>query len=369
MNDKFVQLRFTGARFENHALPVDVARDLVAYEGLLIELAKSLYICEHPERQRVYKGFSDVQLAIVSVDEGSAMPVLALMPTSALPLPMLFEKENPYFPQARDLIAECVAAQDTALPANFPKELLSHFNQFGRSLRAGEALELDRAHNMQAAILNPEKRKKLVLAANTVYERDVELSGSIGEADWEKSTFRLRLDDGSFAVIPMPENFHDKIRQSGGRNMDCVFVKGVAAYDSWERLQKVLSIESLEVIRNYRLATQFDELARLEAGWYEGRGKALNIDNLKIIAQRMIDSYPERLPLPTIVPTQEGDLLLEWDAVGDPSVDIDLDGMDASFHAFGSNGEDLEENFPLRTNDDFKSLLSFLSEHIRLESA
>jgi len=366
MNQNFVQPKFTGSRFENSTLPVDVARDLAAYEALLIDLAKCLFLQDHPERQRVPKGFSDVHLAIVRVEVGSTRPVLALAATAAAAQPSLFDYgTNLYFAQARDLIAECIAAPDSTLPEKFPKELLSHFNQLGRSLRKGETLELPRKDTTQTAILNPERRRNLVLATNTVYEREMELTGYIGEADWVKGTFRLHLAESNHVTVPMPESFYDKIRQSGGRNRDYVFVKGVATYDSWERLQRVISVESLEVIKNSQLVTLFDELAQLEDGWYEGQGIAPDKNKLESVAQKFIDFYPENLPLPAIVPTQDGNILLEWDAEGDPSTDIDLGDMRASFHIFGTIGEDVEADFVLSTENGFESFFAFLSAHIQ----
>ena len=118
-------------------------------------------------------------------------------------------------------------------------------------------------------------------------------------------------------------------------------------------------------MRLNQLAVQFDELAQLKAGWYEGQGTAPDANKLRIITQKLTDSYPEYLPLPTIVPMQDGNLLMEWDAEGDPSSDIDLGVMRASFHAFGSSGEDIEEDFVLNTEDEFNSFFAFLSTHIQ----
>lgn len=194
MKTDFSQPRFTGTRFDEHTLPVDVARDLAAYESLIVDLAKHLYLTDHPDRQRVPKGFaSNFHLDIDRIDEGSAKPILVLVLSGALEL---VGGERDYFDQARDLVSECIAAPESALPENFPKELLVHFNQLGRSLREGEALELPR-QGTESAVLTPDKRKKLVLAADRVYEKEVDLLGSIAEVDWGKFTFRLRLADGS----------------------------------------------------------------------------------------------------------------------------------------------------------------------------
>jgi hypothetical protein len=134
-------------------------------------------------------------------------------------------------------------------------------------------------------------------------------------------------------------------------------------------LEKVLSVESLEVIKNYPLATQFDDLAQLEAGWHDGHGDAPDTNKLEIIAQKFIDSYPEHLPVPNIIPTQDGNLLLEWDTEGEPSADINLAELCVAFHAFGLNGEDIEKDFQIGKSEDFESFLAFLSDYIQSRRA
>lgn len=366
MKTDFSQPKFTGARFDENTLPVDVARDLAAYESLIVDLAKHLYLTDHPDRQRVPKGFaSNFRLDIDRIDPGSTMPKLVLVLSGAL---ALVGGERDYFDQARDLVSECIAAPENALPDNFPKELLAHFNQFGRSLREGEALELPR-QRAGSAVLTPDKRKKLVLAADQVYEKEVDLLGSIAEVDWEKSTFRLRLADGNQVNVPMPDSFHNKAREYGGKPRHQVALKGVAAHDSWDRLQKLISVESMEVVRNYAIATRMDELAQMRAGWFEGQGAALDADKLAIVADKLIADYPERLILPSIVPTQDGNLLLEWAADGSPSLDLLLSSLQASFHAFGPNGNDIEREFKLESAVEWQSLFGFLSDSIRTSAA
>lgn len=366
MKTDFSQPRFTGTRFDEHTLPVDVARDLAAYESLIVDLAKHLYLTDHPDRQRVPKGFAaNFRLDIDRIDPGSAMPKLVLVLSGAL---ALVGGEQDYFEQARDLVSECIAAPENALPANFPKELLVHFNQLGRSLREGEALELPR-QGTESAVLTPDKRKKLVLAADRVYEKEVDLLGTIAEVDFEKSTFRLRLADGGQVVASMPDSFHNKAREHGGKTRHQVALKGVATYDSWDRLQKLVSVESLEVVKNYAIATRMDELAQMQDGWFEGRGIALDAEKLAIVADRLVADYPEKARLPVVVPTQDGNLLLEWNADGSPSLDIRLDNLQASFHAFGPNGVDIERDFNLTSTLEWQTLFGYLSDNIRTDAA
>jgi len=366
MKIEFSQPRFTGARFDDHTLPVEVARDLAAYEALVIDLAKHLYMQDHPERVRVPKGFAtNFHLDIERIEQGSTKPLLALVMSGAL---ALTGGEQNYFSYARDLISECVAASGGTLPAKFPKELLAHFNQFGRSLRDGETLDLS-LPTVANAILTPENRKKLVLAADEEYEREVDLQGFIGEVDWERSTFRLRLADETQVIAPMSTIFRADIRTFGGRPRHIVIAKGVATFDAWDRIKKVVSVESLEIARNHHLSTRFDELAQLQSGWYEGSGLAPDSDQLSSVAERFVSDYPDELALPAIIPTQDGNLLFEWDLFGVPSLDMRLCDSHASYHAFDESGSDIEHDFSLINDLEWRGLFDFLGKNLRKRSA
>lgn len=366
MKTVFCEPRFTGPRFEEHTLPVDVARDLAAYEALVVELAKHLYKLDNPQRERAPKGFAaNFRLDIQAIGEGSTMPVLAVVTAGILGLSNF---EPTHFERARDLLAECIAAPEGRLPEQFPKELLSYFNQLGRSLRPGEALELP-LPTAGTAVLTPDRRKRLVLAASEEYEREVELQGYIGEMDWDKSTFRLRLADGNQVVVPLLPSFREEAREYGGRARHWVVVKGVGAFDAWDRLKRILSAESSEVLRNFQIASRLDELAQLAPGWFEGAGLAPDKERLSQFAEQLVSVYPDSLALPAIFPTQEGNLLLEWDAAGDPSLDVRLVDFTASYHAFDESGADLEGDFTLSTEAGWSELLSFLSTNLRKRQA
>ena len=113
---------------------------------------------------------------------------------------------------------------------------------------------------------------------------------------------------------------------------------------------------------------RFDELSQLEAGWFEGSGLAPNAEGLSSVAKKLIADYPDNLPLPQIVPKQDGNLLLEWRSEGEPSLDIDLASLHASFHAFGTNDEDVEGDFSLDPGG-WKSLFAFLNDNIKVQKA
>jgi len=360
MKIEFLQPKFDGARFNEHTLPLDVTRDLAAYEELVTELAKRLFLIEHPERQRVPKGFgADFQLHLERVDEGSARPLLSLVTAGML---ALSGGDQSYFERARDLVAECIRAPGDQLPDDFPKDLLSLFNRFGRSLREDESLDMGAGG--KAAVLTPAKRKALVLAADQVYERDIELSGMIEEADFKAMTFRMRLLDGTKATIPIPDHFAEKARQLNGRPRHLVTMRGVGNYDSWDKLQKIVEVETLSTQMNHEIANRLEEISSLQDGWLDGAGLAPDGASLKRVAPALIAYYPENLVLPAIIPTPEGNLLLEWQSSGDPTVDLKLDGPLAEFHAFDPEGNDVERDFTLGSDAEWKTFFDFLSRSI-----
>ena len=132
--------------------------------------------------------------------------------------------------------------------------------------------------------------------------------------------------------------------------------------------QKVISIESLEVTKNYVISARLDEISQLQNGWFEGSGMAPNPDSLSRFSEKLIADYPEKLSIPLIISKQDGNILFEWKAEGDPSLDIDLTNLAASYHAFGANDEDVERDFQLDAAG-WQSLFAFLNENIKVQQA
>lgn len=362
----FAKPKFTGGRFTNHRLPVIVAGDLAAYQALLIDLAKHLYLQDHPERKRCPKGFADISLDITNVESGSTVLSLALAPallTGQLYLQDNYTSSHRYFEGARDIIAQCIESGLESLPDNFPPEALGYFNQLGRSLEEGESLEL-KTKEGRSAILTNQKRKQLVLKANKVYEQDVELSGYIEELDASKPSLRMRTDENLSINVPISPEFISQARESVGNEHNCLFIKATAQYNSRDELQKVIKCYSFEIIKNNYFVISFEKLSHLPDGWFEGAGKAPNITDLQNIAEIFIDQYPEKMPFPSIVPTQDGNILLEWESDNMPSVDIIISSKMAFFHAFGQDGGDIEDEFQLDTYENIQKFFNFLSQYI-----
>ena len=56
MKTEFLKPRLVGTRFEEHSIPVEVLKDWTAFEGLIVQAARWLYLEENPKRKRMPRG-------------------------------------------------------------------------------------------------------------------------------------------------------------------------------------------------------------------------------------------------------------------------------------------------------------------------
>jgi hypothetical protein len=367
---EFVKTKFTGSRFESHVLPVDNASDLVAYQHLLVELAKRQYLKDNPTRLRTPKGFADVYLAIEKIEAGSSSLSLALIDSQGTTFQSPTSSVHPCticFTKAQDIITDCINSPDNVLPDSFPIELLQNFNKIGRSLKDGETWQITNSDNSKTATLTQGKRKQLLLTNNYEYEMDMVFIGSLVRVSSDQPSFTLeQVNGGQMTFSYLPENFKGKLDGFFQSKRNLIAISYIGSFDRNDNLKKIISVTSLEFFKNFELVARFEELAELENGWFNGEGSSLNDTSLQFVAETFISHYPDFLPLPLIVPTEDGNLLFEWNIKGLPSIDINLDSKIASFQAFGlGDGDDLiTEDFDLNENFNVAQFFDFLAKQI-----
>jgi len=122
-----------------------------------------------------------------------------------------------------------------------------------------------------------------------------------------------------------------------------------------------------EVQTHSQLVARFEEVLAVKDGWLDGLGRAPSEAGIRQVVSHFLHGYPALAPLPSIVPTPEGNLLLEWDVVERPSVDLELSSMKAEFHAFAVDGSDFERDFSLTNGHNWQEFFEFLG--INLEPA
>ncbi len=349
----FVTQVMRGPRFEGHSVPVDALADLAAYQDLITELARVLFLRQNRGRKYAPKRFeAGFQLSIESIGEGSV--VLDLVRTRAA----VHGRSGDLFPdpfdQSRDLVNACIESvgRGGELPPEFPRRLASRFNGLGRHMREGESIEIRARGTTVGAQYTPATRKRLVLQSGPGYQNDVELTGYVVEADSEKGTFHLQYE-GRRVPIPFEEEHRRIVLAAllhGGKVELCVV--GVGLFDEKDRLEKVVFVRDISTVDDgvdkpeFDIARRLGQLADLPEGWLDGEGRRLDAGGLRWLTEFLHSAEATGLARPYLYPTPDAGIQAEWSLPGgvEVSATFDLNRRCASvLGVYTSNGASKEE--------------------------
>lgn len=367
-----------GRRFQAHAVPLDVLKELEVYERLILDVAKAVFLARHPDRQRVPRGFEGrLKLSLRHVEPGSAMPVLL---RSVEPPPSgqatLLPSGPDEFEEARDLIESAVraAADGTVFPRLFPRSVLGRFNHFGRSLRSDEAIELRKQKATTGPKYTHAVRKKLVLMEEKSFSDTVDIVGRIYEADVEKGVFHIQTDAQKIAGSFTYENESVILAALSEHKRTRVRVIGTGRFDASDRLERVEEVEDVLLVDEDQLTLddlrqRSEELKVLEDGWLDGdQGRALDAAALQRLTDVLADIHEqEEVPVPYLYPTPSGDVQAEW-TIGSwelsatfklASGDVELDAVDSQ------TGAGKEEQASTQTPEGRLALVNFVTSFRR----
>jgi hypothetical protein len=344
---RFLAPRFTGKRFENHSLPVSVLEDLAAFEDLLVEMAKYIYLEENPQRQRVPRGFTEgISLQLSSVEQGSAIPVLMLASNMA----GLFPSGNvSYFEKAKDRVVLSIQAAGNGKPVTdfLPEQFLGYFNRIGKNLQQDEQIEFSAAGT--TSILSRETRKKIVLASPKIHEviSSFEIRCSISELNKGKNTFEISYQGRTIKAVIQPEH-REQIWKAfdGFENNQKVLISGSGFFDKTDTLTSIDHLDHISLVDSLDVSARLEDLANLSDGWLNGEGNALSPQGLIWIEESLNNNLDPALPLPFLFPTVEGDIVAEWkNDQYDISIEFELQNKTAYIHVLATASGQIEELF------------------------
>lgn len=316
-----------GERFETDspAIPIDALTEIVAYNELIVGLAKEL-VRTRLKSKRVPKGFTrQFELRLAGIEKGSAVARLErVVPSDAHGA--LFEGAMDDFDRGEKVLADGIEHFNRSgrLPSDFPSNVTPLFKKFGRSLRDGEAFLLRRATNGTPAVAyTSETRKRLVLLNSDTYTREVDLTGLISSVDVETNTFKFRPTDTNYGIIQVPfaAALRTQLTQAlSDFRFTRIQVVGIAnfnradAFVDFEGLPSVTLESDLSEDDVADVEGQLREFESLERGWLDGEdGEVPPKDGLvwlRGILLALMASY--EVPSPYLYPTPEGGVQAEW---------------------------------------------------------
>jgi len=331
------QLRYSGVRFEEHRLPMDMLADLPAFRDLVAAFAKQIWHKTHADRARLPKGF-DKGLAfdLARIDHGSAMPALVWdhgvaqkeLPGVSGELPQIVEQAY----------AELVSLFDAAANDEFPKALSSEFirplNKFGAALRDDERIEFwgSRGEKGNVVYLDSQVRKNLITKVRETYETRFEGTGLLvgidAPADSSTATLRVRTYEYATISIDVPR---DRIKAEFDGHIDnAVQFELTVELSSEDQFRGVVAVHDIELVEFpegwEKFSERMTEIGKLRDRWLDGKGKAISAVAVGA-ALACVLSRPMLGPLVKAFPTEAGGVLLEFEHSGwDLSLEFAPDG-------------------------------------------
>lgn len=202
------RLRFKGERFRDHALDLSAITELRQFQKIVAETAKALWRAAHPERKNLPPHFEErTRLCLRRIEDGSATVPLEVW-VEAPKEPKLWEQTPEEVNQAIGLAYEVLdsVARDQPLPSNFPRELGRDYVAWGRSLEAGEEIELQAVNRDRPARVNRLIRERLERFVEQPYADSLEIVGEVQAADVRQQRFQVRMDDGTVVAAMFTED-------------------------------------------------------------------------------------------------------------------------------------------------------------------
>lgn len=244
-------ITFSGPRFDDAGLELDVLSELIAYRKLLVETAKELWRTENRERQRLPKGFEDsIRLKFYSIESGSAaVPIKRVV---AHDDSLLFEPASraDEIDEAAQLIDETIVAvsEDRTIPERLPKAVLPLLAALGESLREGEAIRTRAARSPGAAELTCETRRRVERLLEALYEDRIEIVGEVRSADIDQRNFAIRDSSGAKVPAKFRQEHEAEITDALHDHASCrIAITGVGEFSARDgSLRRILRVDELE---------------------------------------------------------------------------------------------------------------------------
>lgn len=316
----FGTLRLVGGRYSSFGLPVGAVAELQRYEKLLERVANRLYLQENPRRRRVPRGFGDLMdLRLVAIGEGSVVPVLS----RTRPVTDGLFPSVDWYDESRRLINEALReiSDSNRVPSRFPRSALGDLAQFGRSLRDDERIELSGV-NEPVAVLDPGTRTRIAaLAQIDEIEIETTVLGQITGLRSDPQRFDLVLIgqdryklQGAYSDPAMWGVLRDLNGFAYTAPLSSLTV--VAKQNRDGDLIAIVDVISIEAALPPRWAARIAELAQLQDGWLPPSTEAPTRGVLDVTEELLLACVDDNLPRPSIYPSGDGGVQLEWRAPG-----------------------------------------------------
>jgi hypothetical protein len=333
------RLRYTGARFDKHRLPLDVLPDLPAFRDLLVSYVKAEWRATHQKRIRLPRGFEkSITFDLAGIGEGSAVPMLEWdRQTAQLLLPDFKDALEGLVERAYTQVIELIdGAAETISSAGLPPDTIRALNRFGSGLLEDEKIEfLDRqGKDGNVVFLDSYRRKRLITRSRDSYETRFEgigkLLGAEKDADGSNGLIAVNTEaHGTIRVPVAPERVKEEFDGSIDEDVQFRLLIELDNNDLFKRVVHVFDVDMIDAalgVNLRRCRERIQAIANLEDGWHDGSGERV-MQEAVVEAKKLLSARPQFAGEYHIYPTDTGGILFEFVYSGwDYSVEIGPNG-------------------------------------------
>lgn len=322
MADALGSLRFIGERFESEeGLPLAAGAELAAFQKLIDAVAKHLFMRNHPERERVVRGFTETTRLFVSgISEGSK--VVEVSKAQAEEQALLFPEQELSYPlQAFDLIVRAYQSPNE-LTSEFPTNAVGPLLSFGSSLTGEESVDLQCRTRKEPVAYNSHKRSVLTESVRKFRDARELLIGEVRGVTTDTPTFKLIQEQGSLQGTYDPDEWFDTLHDHLTQTPDRVLLDATVRYRGFSD-RKIIQVHEITVVEKQMQG--YDKARdRVEALMEEENSPSeIALHNGK----RMVEALRQTSMRAPTVTEYDGGVHFEWQVGTDPTyIDCNDDG-------------------------------------------
>ncbi len=287
------ELSFSGPRFVEHAIEIDVVRELWTFQAMVSELATELWRAQHPNRERVPKGFErSTRLRFRTIRAGST--VIPIEAPTAEENPLFGDGVAPVVEHALAIIWASIRSQQDGrdLPADLPRSTtLPTLAQWGSTLEPDEAISVGEPGDTderlneprRAATLSLDTRARLATYVESYYEDTLTVYGHIRAVDRDRNTATLRLPNATrlrIGYLPRLEEAFARALQAS-RSVAVTGLARVSSEDGF--LQRMASVTEIAVVPDGGTTAPLD--------WLEREALAIDWSSVPTDLARNLDAH------------------------------------------------------------------------------
>lgn len=244
-----IRLSFKGQRFQDHAFDLTALTELIQFQRMVAETAKTLWKAANPDRKNLPKRFEErTRLCLRKIEEGSAVAPLEVYISEPDQF-KLFETEPAEISEALALAHRAFRSieRNEPLPDSFPRSLVSEYSKLGQGLGEDEAIELIK-NDFEPVRVTPQVRSRWITFSEPSHENYVDISGEVLEADLRQGRCQVWIDEKTWITVPFSLDQEEQITDAlKGHKTHRLQIKGRGDFSPQGKPIRIAEVDDLKL--------------------------------------------------------------------------------------------------------------------------